>query len=84
MRVVIQRVDNASVEIDESVKSKIDLGLLILVGIENEDTIDDVDWLCGKIMNLRIFNDDNDIMNLSVKDVDGNILLISQFTLHAS
>jgi len=84
MRVVIQRVSQASVTIDNNIKSSIGTGLLILVGIENNDTVEDVDWLSGKIARLRIFNDKNGLMNLSVMDVDGEILVVSQFTLHAS
>lgn len=84
MRTVIQRVSSASVEISLQIKSKIGIGLLILVGIEHNDTIEDVEWLCGKIARLRIFGDENGAMNLSVLDVKGEILLISQFTLHAS
>lgn len=83
MRVVIQRVLQASVTISGKVKSSISLGLLILVGMEDADTIEDIDYLTKKIANLRIFNDDNGVMNLSVKDIKGEILLISQFTLHA-
>jgi D-tyrosyl-tRNA(Tyr) deacylase len=84
MRVVIQRVSKASVSIDSSVRGSISNGLMILLGIENSDEKEDIDWLCKKIINLRIFPDDNDVMNLSVKDVKGEILLVSQFTLHAS
>jgi D-tyrosyl-tRNA(Tyr) deacylase len=84
MRVVIQRVLKASVSIDGSVRGSISNGLMILLGIENSDEKEDIDWLCKKIINLRIFPDDNDVMNLSVKDVKGEILLVSQFTLHAS
>ncbi len=84
MRVVIQRVTEASVTIDKVVKSKIGLGLLILVGIEDADNQEDIDWLCGKIINLRIFSDDKDLMNLSVTDIDGELLVVSQFTLFAS
>jgi D-tyrosyl-tRNA(Tyr) deacylase len=84
MRVVIQRVSSASVEINQRIKSKIDAGLLILLGIEHDDTIEDIDWLCGKIARLRIFADENGVMNLSVQDIKGEVLLISQFTLHAS
>jgi D-aminoacyl-tRNA deacylase len=84
MRVVIQRVTAATVTINEGVKASIKNGLLLLLGIEEADTQADIDWLCGKITNLRIFNDSDDIMNLSVKDIDGEILLVSQFTLHAS
>jgi len=84
MKVVIQRVTEASVTIDKSIKSKIEKGLLILLGIEDADTKEDIDWLSSKIVNLRIFNDNNEIMNLSVKDVAGEILVVSQFTLQAS
>ncbi|HKC67396.1 MAG TPA: D-aminoacyl-tRNA deacylase [Bacteroidia bacterium] len=84
MRVVIQRVQKASVSIHEKLFSSIDKGLLILVGIEEADTAEDIDWLCCKIIDLRIFADTEGKMNLSVKDVDGDILVISQFTLHAS
>lgn len=84
MRVVIQRVSKASVTIDKIVKSSIGNGLLILLGIESNDSQEDIDWLCGKISHLRIFNDKNGIMNLSVSDVDGEVLVVSQFTLHAS
>lgn len=84
MRVVIQRVSSASVSIDGNLKSSIADGLMILLGIESADDQNDIDWLVKKIINLRIFNDDQDRMNLSIKDVDGDILLISQFTLHAS
>jgi len=84
MRVVIQRVSNASVTIEEKVKAAIKKGLLILVGIEDADTDEDIDWLVRKIVRIRIFNDNNGIMNRSVIDVDGEILVISQFTLFAS
>ena len=84
MKVVIQRVTQASVTIDEKIKSSIDLGLLILLGIEDADTHEDIEWLSSKIINLRIFGDANGVMNLSVKDIDGKIILVSQFTLHAS
>lgn len=84
MRTVIQRVSSASVEISLQIKSKISIGLLILLGIEHDDTIEDIDWLCGKIVRLRIFGDENGVMNLSVQDIKGEVLLISQFTLHAS
>jgi D-tyrosyl-tRNA(Tyr) deacylase len=84
MRVVIQRVSKASVTIDNKIKSKIDAGLLILLGIEDSDNREDIDWLCGKIGRLRIFGDNNGAMNLSIKDIDGDIILVSQFTLHAS
>jgi len=84
MRAVIQRVSRASVTIEGIVKSAIGDGLLILLGIENADTGEDIEWLCGKIVNLRIFNDAEGVMNVSIKDTGGDILLVSQFTLHAS
>jgi D-tyrosyl-tRNA(Tyr) deacylase len=84
MRVVIQRVSEASVTIDKIIKSQIGIGLLILLGIETEDNQEDADWLIKKIIPLRIFPDDADIMNCSIQEVDGEILIISQFTLHAS
>lgn len=84
MRVVIQRVQHASVTIDGNLKSKIGKGLLILVGIEDRDTQEDIEWLCKKIAHLRIFDDENGVMNESVVEVDGEILVVSQFTLHAS
>jgi D-tyrosyl-tRNA(Tyr) deacylase len=84
MRVVIQRVTRASVTIDGQVKGAISAGLLVFAGIEDADTAEDVEWMSSKIVNFRIFNDTNDVMNLSVKDVQGDVLLISQFTLHAS
>jgi len=84
MRVVIQRVSEASVTIESHKKANIGWGLLILVGIENEDTQEDINWLSGKISKLRIFNDENGVMNKSVMDVDGDIIVVSQFTLHAS
>jgi D-tyrosyl-tRNA(Tyr) deacylase len=84
MRVVIQRVSSASVIIEDQVKSKIGPGLLVLLGIEGDDQTDDANWLCGKVARLRIFNDEAGIMNLSVLDVDGEIMVVSQFTLHAS
>jgi D-tyrosyl-tRNA(Tyr) deacylase len=83
MRAVIQRVNKASVKIDNKTKSEIAGGLLIFIGIENADNETDVEWLCNKIVRLRIFNDSNNIMNLSVLDTGGDILAISQFTLHA-
>lgn len=83
MRVVIQRVSEAGVTIDGQVKSEIGKGLLILLGVEDADTEKDIDWLCRKISKLRIFNDENGVMNLSVQDVAGELLVISQFTLHA-
>jgi len=84
MRAVIQRVSHASVTINGNCKSAIREGLLVLVGIEEADGQEDIEWLCKKIPNLRIFDDENGVMNKSVLDVDGEILVISQFTLHAS
>ena len=84
MRVVIQRVSQASVAIDGMIKSKICKGLLVFVGIEDADTTEDIDFLCRKIVNLRVFDDASGIMNLSVKEIEGEILCVSQFTLHAS
>ena len=84
MKVVIQRVSEASVSIDENKISQIQNGLLILVGIEDLDNQEDINWLTSKIINLRIFGDKNHIMNLSVKDINGDIVVVSQFTLHAS
>lgn len=84
MRIVIQRVSHASVTIEGQCKSSIQEGLLILVGIEETDGQEDIDWLCKKIVNLRIFDDDNGVMNKSILDKGGDILVISQFTLHAS
>lgn len=84
MKVVIQRVAEASVEIEGKIKSSIEQGLLILLGIEAADTLEDIDWLCKKIIQLRIFNDAGGVMNLSVQDVKGQLLAVSQFTLHAS
>jgi D-tyrosyl-tRNA(Tyr) deacylase len=84
MRAVIQRVSRASVTIDGQIRSAIEDGLLVLVGIEDSDTTEDIGWLSGKIVNLRIFNDSAGVMNCSVKEVGGDILLVSQFTLHAS
>lgn len=84
MRTVIQRVLQANVTIEDLVKSEIKKGLLVLVGIEDADTEEDIKWLSKKIVNLRIFDDENKVPNISIKDMDGDILLISQFTLHAS
>ena len=84
MRVLIQRVKKASVIIEEKVFSQINHGLLIFLGIEDEDNQEDINWLAAKISRLRIFSDENDAMNLSVQDVDGECLVVSQFTLHAN
>jgi D-tyrosyl-tRNA(Tyr) deacylase len=84
MRAVIQRVSKASVTIEGKVHSEIGLGLLVLLGIEDADTAEDMEWLSGKIVNLRIFNDAGGVMNESVIDKKGDIILVSQFTLHAS
>ena len=84
MRTVIQRVSKASVTIDNTVKSAINVGLLVLAGIEDSDNEEDIKWLSNKIVNLRIFNDENEVPNISVKEIDGDILLVSQFTLQAS
>ena len=84
MRAVIQRVSSASVTIAGAVKSQIHAGLVVLLGIEEADTAEDVEWLAGKIVRLRIFNDEQGLMNRSVQEVGGDILLVSQFTLHAS
>ena len=84
MRAVIQRVSHASVTIEGKVKSSIEQGFLILLGICNEDTMEDVEWLVKKIANLRVFGDDNDVMNRSILEVGGNCLVVSQFTLFAS
>lgn len=84
MRVVIQKVTHCSVEIDGKIKSSIGRGLLVLVGVEDRDTDADIEWLSNKIVNMRIFEDANNVMNLSVKDVDGEVLIVSQFTLQAS
>jgi len=84
MKVVIQRVTQASVTIEEKIVANIQKGLLVLVGVEAEDHAEDIDWLVNKIINLRIFDDANHVMNLSVKDCNGDIIVVSQFTLHAS
>jgi D-tyrosyl-tRNA(Tyr) deacylase len=84
MRAVIQRVEKSKVYIDDKFKSEIGKGLMILLGIEDTDNFEDIDWLVGKITRLRIFPDENNVMNLSVMDVNGEIMVISQFTLHAS
>ena len=84
MRVVLQRVSKASVNINGALTSSINKGLLIFLGIEDADTLDDIEWLSNKIINLRIFDDENKVPNISVKEIDGDILLVSQFTLHAA
>ncbi len=84
MIAVIQRVSEASVSIDGKRKSRIEKGLLVLLGIEEADSAEDIEWLSSKIINIRIFDDEKGTMNLSVKDIGGSILLVSQFTLHAS
>jgi D-tyrosyl-tRNA(Tyr) deacylase len=84
MRVVIQRVIKALVTVEEKITGQINKGLLVLIGIEDGDTDEDIEWLSYKMVQLRVFNDEKGVMNKSVKEVDGNILLISQFTLHAS
>lgn len=84
MRIVIQRTKHASVTIDGQQKSAIGTGMLVLVGIEDSDGKEDIDWLCRKIVNLRIFDDENGVMNKSVLEIEGDILVVSQFTLHAS
>jgi D-aminoacyl-tRNA deacylase len=84
MRAVIQRVTRASVTINGKIHAAIENGLLVLLGIEDADTPEDIEWLSGKIVNLRVFNGNDGVMNISIKEVGGNILLISQFTLHAS
>ena len=84
MRVVIQRVANASVTVERKVVAEIQKGLLVFVGIEEADSQEDLDWLVTKITQLRIFNDENEVMNLSVQDIDGDVLVVSQFTLHAA
>ena len=84
MRTLIQRVQHASVTIDGQLKSKIGKGLLVLVGIEDRDTQEDIEWLCKKIANLRIFDDENGVMNRSIVETEGEVMVVSQFTLHAS
>lgn len=83
MRILIQRVKSASVSINNEIHSSISKGLLILVGIEEADNQEDIDWLCKKASQLRIFDDEKGVMNLSVKDINGEVLIVSQFTLHA-
>ena len=84
MRAVIQRVTQASVTIDQSLVSGINHGLMVLVGIEDADALEDIEWLSNKIINLRIFDDENKVPNISVKDIGGDVLLVSQFTLQAN
>ena len=84
MRLIIQRVKKAAVEINGSIKAAIADGLLVLIGIEEADTKTDAEWLCAKLVNLRIFDDEHGVMNRSVVDISGEILVVSQFTLHAS
>lgn len=84
MKIVIQRVKESSVVINNNAVASIGNGLLVLLGIVNEDTQEDIDWLCNKIVNLRIFPDENDVMNKSLLDTDGEVIVVSQFTLHAS
>src|SRR6476659_9872044 len=84
MRTVIQRVSEAGVTIDGKLKAGIGKGLLVLVGIEDADAREDIEWLSNKVVNLRIFDDENKVPNISVKDIDGEILIVSQFTLHAA
>lgn len=84
MRIVIQRVKEAMVKVGDRITGSIETGLLVLVGIEHDDTIEDCEWLSSKLVQLRIFDDENGVMNRSVTDINGEILLVSQFTLHAS
>jgi D-tyrosyl-tRNA(Tyr) deacylase len=84
LKAVLQRVSSASVTISGKIVAQIDNGLLVLVGIEDADTQEDIYWICQKIVNLRIFADENNVMNLSVKDIQGGIIVVSQFTLHAN
>ena len=84
MKVVLQRVSEASVTVDQQKVADIQKGLLVLVGIEDADTQEDIDWLVGKIIKMRIFGDENEVMNCSVQDINGDIIVVSQFTLHAS
>jgi D-tyrosyl-tRNA(Tyr) deacylase len=84
LKIVLQRVSSASVTIENKIVADIQKGLLILIGIEAADSQEDIDWLVGKITKVRIFEDENQVMNLSVKDIDGDIITVSQFTLHAS
>jgi len=84
MRVIVQRVSSASVEVEGLIVGSIDKGMMVLVGIEDADTLEDMQWLSSKLTQLRIFNDEAGVMNVSIKDINGQILLVSQFTLHAS
>ena len=84
MRIVVQRVTEASVTISNKVYSSINKGLLLFLGIEDTDSFEDIEWLCSKLINLRIFNDIDGVMNISIKDISGSFLIVSQFTLHAS
>ena len=84
MRIVVQRVLNSNVVIEGQEVASIEKGLLVLLGIVNEDSISDIEWLCNKLVNLRVFNDERGVMNRSVKDEDGDVIVVSQFTLHAS
>mgnify|MGYP000430039773 CR=1 FL=1 len=84
MRIILQRVKEASVTIEGKINAQIEQGLLLLVGIEPEDQQEDIDWLCKKVLDLRIFSDDEGKMNFSVRDVDGDLIVVSQFTLHAN
>ncbi|WP_369013115.1 D-aminoacyl-tRNA deacylase [Flavobacterium anhuiense] len=84
MKIVLQRVSEASVTVDNKKTADIKKGLLVLVGIEEADTQEDIDWLAGKIIKMRIFGDENDVMNCSVQDIGGDVIVVSQFTLHAS
>ena len=83
MKAVIQRVTHSSVTINNKIVAEISSGLLVLLGIEEADNQEDIDWLTSKIVNLRIFGDENQVMNLSLKDIDGEMIIVSQFTLHA-
>jgi D-tyrosyl-tRNA(Tyr) deacylase len=84
MRIILQRVKEASVTIEGTINAQIEQGLLLLVGIEKEDQQEDIDWLCKKVLDLRIFSDDEGKMNRSVRDIEGDIIVVSQFTLHAN
>lgn len=84
MRVILQRVQNASVKVDQKIVGEIQHGILVLVGFEPDDTIEDFEWISKKIIQLRIFNDDNNVMNLDIQQTNGDLLVVSQFTLHAS